>query len=117
MPTCSHWPPALFVSATVVSVPLAPLPGALNVTGVPATSTGFPSASSTTTLNATPKALPAAALCPFPASTTTAEAGPARFVSPKAVELDPVADAVTVYVPALVSAVKAVAVGTPHLCR
>ena len=76
-------------------VPLAPLPGAVNVTVT--LPTGLFPASVTVATNGVPKAVLIDALCPEPLVTTTFAAGPAVFVSEKlAAVATPATEAVTV---------------------
>ena len=76
-------------------VPLAPLPGAVNVTTTPFT--GLFPASVTIATNGAPNAVLIGALCPEPLVTTTFAAGPTLFVSEKLAGVaTPATDAVTV---------------------
>jgi hypothetical protein len=62
-------------------LPLAPLPGAANVTVTPFT--GLPPASFTVACNCTANAAPTVALCGVPAVAVMLAAAPARFVNEK----------------------------------
>jgi hypothetical protein len=94
------------------NVPLAPLPGGVNVTSTPPT--GLFPASVTVATNGAAKAALIAALCPEPLVTVTFAAGPARLVREKFAEDAPVALATTLYGPPAVEfAVKAADVATP----
>jgi len=76
--------PLAFVVAVFTppaNVPLAPLPGAVNVTTTPLTGL-FPE-SVTVATNGAPNAVLIAALCPDPLVTATLAAGPTRFVNEK----------------------------------
>ena len=76
-------------------VPLAPLPGAVNVTVT--LPTGLFPASVTVATNGAPNAALIDALCPDPLVTTTFAAGPTLFVSEKLAGVaTPATDAVTV---------------------
>jgi hypothetical protein len=66
------------VLAEPLKLPLAPLPGAVNVTVTP--ETGFPLVSFTWAFNATAKTLLTVALCGVPAVAVMLAAGPAVFV-------------------------------------
>src|SRR5207302_662289 len=93
-------------------VPLAPLPGAVNVTTTPFT--GLLPASVTVATNGAPNAVLIDALCPEPLVTTTFAAGPTVFVSEKFAEVAPVALATTLYgPPAVAFAVNTADVATP----
>jgi len=93
-------------------VPLAPLPGAVNVTTTPFT--GLFPASVTVATNGAPNAVLIDALCPEPLVTTTFAAGPTVFVSEKFAEVAPVALATTLYgPPAVAFAVNTADVATP----
>jgi hypothetical protein len=74
--------PLLFVVTPAVAdppkVPLAPLPGAVNVTVTPLT--GFPPASFTVACRAVAKAIPSVALCGVPALAVMLAAAPAVLV-------------------------------------
>jgi len=88
--------PLAFVVAVFTppaNVPLAPLPGAVNVTTTPLT--GLFPASVTVATNGAPNAVLIVALCPDPLVTETFAAGPAVFVSEKFAEVAPVALATT----------------------
>jgi hypothetical protein len=95
------------------NVPLAPLPGAVNVTTTPLTAL-FP-ASVTVVTKGAPNAVLIAALCPDPLVTATLAADPALFVSEKfAGVATPATVAVTVYgPPAVLLAVNVSEVATP----
>jgi len=107
--------PLVFVVAVFAppaNVPLAPLPGAVNVTTTPLT--GLFEASVTVATKGAPNAVLIAALCPDPLVTATFAAGPAVFVSEKFAEVAPVALATTVYgPPAVAFAVNVAEVATP----
>ncbi len=93
-------------------VPLAPLPGAVNVTTTPLT--GLFPASVTVATKGAVNAVLIAALCPEPLVTTTLAAGPTVFVSEKFAEVAPVALATTLYgPPAVAFAVNVAEVATP----
>ena len=93
-------------------VPLAPFPGAVNVTTTPFT--GLFPASVTVATNGAPNAVLIDALCPEPLVTTTFAAGPTVFVSEKFAEVAPVALATTLYgPPAVAFAVNTADVATP----
>ena len=90
--------PLAFVVAVVIAVPfanvpLAPLPGAENVTTTPPT--GLLPASVTVATSGAPNAVLIGALCPDPLVTVTFAAAPAVFVSAKFAEVAPVALATT----------------------
>jgi hypothetical protein len=74
--------PLLFVAALAVAdplkLPLAPLPGAVNVTIAPLTA--LPPASLTVACRAVAKAVPSAALCGVPALAVMLAAAPAVLV-------------------------------------
>src|SRR5262249_11048511 len=94
------------------NVPLAPLPGAVNVTTTPLT--GLFPASVTVATNGAPNAVLIGALCPDPLVTATLAAGPTVFVSEKFAEVAPVALATTLYgPPALFFSVKVAHVALP----
>src|SRR6267154_6812321 len=101
--------PLAFVVAVFTppaKVPLAPLPGAVNVTTTPLT--GLFPASVTVATNGAPNAVLIDALCPEPLVTTTFAAGPTVFVSEKFAEVAPVALATPLYgPPAILFAVNA----------
>src|SRR5215467_2120129 len=88
------------------NVPLAPLPGAANVTVTPLT--GLPPASFTVAWNCTAYAAPTVALCGVPAVAVMLAAAPVRLVNEKfAGEATPETVAATVYgPPAMLFAVK-----------
>src|SRR5216683_2852713 len=94
-------------------VPLAPLPGAVNVTTTPLT--GLFPASVTVATKSAVNAVLIAALCPEPLVTTTLAAGPTVFVSEKLAGVaTPATDAVTLYgPPAVAFAVNVAEVATP----
>src|SRR6266849_2388679 len=94
-------------------VPLAPLPGAVNVTNTPLT--GLFPASVTVATKGAANAVLIAALCPDPLVTTTLAAGPTVFVSEKLAGVaTPATDAVTLYgPPAVAFAVNVAEVATP----
>src|SRR5712691_11650599 len=94
-------------------VPLAPLPGAVNVTTTPLT--GLFPASVTVATKGAVNAVLIAALCPDPLVTTTLAAGPTVFVSEKLAGVaTPATDAVTLYgPPAVAFAVNVAEVATP----
>src|SRR5437764_2820302 len=93
-------------------VPLAPLPGAVNVTVT--LPTGLFPASVTVATNGAPNAALIDALCPEPLVTTTFAAGPTVFVNEKFAEMGPVALATTLYgPPAVAFAVNTADVATP----
>jgi len=93
-------------------VPLAPLAGAVKLTVTPLTA--FPLASLTVACSGSAKPLLIVTLCPEPAVVVTLAAGPAKLVSEKLAEVDtPATVAVTVYVPAMLSAVNAGAKAIP----
>jgi hypothetical protein len=107
--------PLAFVVAVFIppaKVPLAPLPGAVNVTNTPLT--GLFPASVTVATKCAPNAVLIAALCPDPLVTTTLAAGPTKFVSEKFADVAPVALATTLYgPPAVLLAVNVAEVATP----
>jgi hypothetical protein len=101
---------AVFTPPT--NVPLAPLPGAVNVTTTPLT--GLFPASVTVATNGAPNAVLIVALCPDPLVTTTLAAGPAVLVNEKFAEVAPVVLATTLYgPPAVAFAAKVADVATP----
>jgi hypothetical protein len=75
------------------NVPLAPAPGAVNVTLTPGTR--LPKLSFTVACNAVPNAVLIVALCGVPPVAVMEAAGPAMFVSAKFAEVKPVALAAT----------------------
>jgi hypothetical protein len=76
------------------NVPLAPLPGGVNVTSTPPT--GLFPVSVTVATNGAANAALIAALCPEPLVTVTFAGGPARLANEKFAEVEtPVTDAVT----------------------
>jgi hypothetical protein len=91
------------VVAEGLNVADAPEPGGANVTATP--ETGLPLASVTDTESAVANAVLTVVLCGLPPTTVTEAAGPAVFVSVNVAEVAPLADALTGYVPATVSAV------------
>jgi hypothetical protein len=94
------------------NVPLAPLPGAVNVTTTPLTGL-FPE-SVTVATNSAPNAVLIVALCPDPLVTVTLAAGPVVFVNEKFAEVAPDALATTKYgPPAVLFAVNVADVATP----
>jgi len=94
------------------NVPLAPLPGTVNVTTTPLT--GLFPASVTVATNGAAKAVLIVALCPDPLVTTIFAGGAPRFVNEKFAEVAPVALATTLYGPPTVAfAVKIADVATP----
>jgi hypothetical protein len=108
--------PLAFVTAVFTppaNVPLAPLPGAANVTVTPLT--GLFPASFTVACNCTANAVLIVALCGVPVVAVMLAAAPARLVKEKFAGLaTPVTVAVTVYgPPAVLLAVKIAAVATP----
>jgi hypothetical protein len=107
--------PEAFVTTVAFppNVPLAPDPGALNVTLTP--ETALPLASRTVAASGVLKAVFTCALWPLPAVAVTLAAGPARFVTENKAETDtPFTDALTLYgPPAMALAVKVGEVATP----
>ncbi len=107
--------PLAFVVAVFTppaNVPLAPLPGGVNVTTTPLTRL-FP-ASVTVATNGAANVVLIVALCPEPLLTATLAAGPVRLVKEKFAEVAPVALATTLYGPPAVEfAVNAADVATP----
>jgi len=89
--------PLAFVVAVftpLANVPLAPLPGAVNVTTTPLT--GLFPASVTVATNGAANVVLIAALCPEPLVTVTFAAGPGMFVSEKFAGVEtPLTDAAT----------------------
>ena len=108
-------PDALVVAVFTppANVPLAPLPGAVNVTVTPLTR--LPPASLTVAWNCVVKAAPTVALCGVPAVAAMLAAAPVKFVMEKfAGEATPETLAVTVYEPAVLFAVKTAEIATPE---
>ena len=94
------------------NVPLAPVPGAVNVTVTP--DTGFPLPSFTVAVSGAANAVFTAVLCGVPLVAVRLAGTLAVFVSEKlAVPLTPETDAVTVYAPAVPLAVNTADVATP----
>src|SRR5260370_895185 len=94
------------------TVPLSPLPGAVNVAHTPLT--GLFPASVTVATKGAVNAVLIAALCPDPLVTTTLAAGPTVLVSEKFAEVAPVVLATTLYGPPTVAfAVNVAEVATP----
>jgi len=94
------------------NVPLAPLPGAVNVTTMPLT--GLLPASVTVATNDAANAVLIVALCPEPLVTTTFAGGAPTFVNATFAEVVPVALATTLYGPPTVAfAVNVADVATP----
>jgi hypothetical protein len=88
--------PLAFVTAVFTppaKVPLAPLPGAVNITVRPFS--GLPPASVTVAAKGAAKAVLISALCPEPLVTTIDATGPGRFVSEKLTVVRPMAEAAT----------------------
>lgn len=88
--------PLAFVTAVFTpptNVPLAPLPGGVNVTVRPFS--GLLPASVTVATKGAAKAVLICALCPEPLVITIDAAGPERFVSEKLTVVKPMAEAVT----------------------
>lgn len=111
--TAVAMPLALVVAVVVppAKVPLAPVPGAANVTTTPFT--GLLPASFTIACSCVAKAAPIVALCPDPADTTMLD-GVEVFVKLKLADgVTPVTPAVTANAPVVVFAVKVGAVATP----
>jgi hypothetical protein len=106
--------PLVFVVAVFTppaNVPLAPDPGAVNVTTTPPT--GFPRASVTVACRFVAKGVPACALWGVPAVAAMFAAPPEVFVMLYVVVPVPGAVAVTLYDPAMLFAVNVAAVATP----
>jgi hypothetical protein len=107
--------PLAFVVAVFTppaNVPLAPLPGAVNVTTTPLT--GLFPASVTVATKGAPNVVLIAALCPDPLVTTTLADAAARLVNEKFADVAPVALATTLYgPPAVAFAVNVADVATP----
>jgi hypothetical protein len=100
------------VFAPPANVPLAPLPGAVNVTTTPLT--GLFDASVTVATKGAAKAVLIVALCPDPLVTTTFAGGAPRFVNVKFADVAPVALPTTLYGPPTVAfAVNIAEVATP----
>jgi len=94
------------------NVPLAPLPGGVNVTTTPFT--GLLPASVTVATNGAANAVLIVVLCPDPLVAATFAAGPVLLVRAKFAEVAPVALATTLYgPPAVAFSVKAAEVATP----
>src|SRR4051812_47228087 len=108
-------PPVIVVAEAVrdaPNVPLAPEPGAVNVTTTPLMP--LPKLSFTVALKAAAKAVPTVELCGVPAVAAMLTAGPALLVSVKLAGVaTPVTVAVTAYAPATVLAVNVGAVAIP----
>ena len=103
---------AVVVAVPFANVPLAPLPGAVNVTVTPLTGL-FPE-SVTVACSGAANAVLIAALCGVPPVAVTLAAAPARLVSVKFAEVAPVALATTLYgPPAVPFAVNVEDVATP----
>jgi hypothetical protein len=103
---------AVVVAVPFANVPLAPLPGAVNVTTTPPT--GLFPASVTVATNGPVNALLIAALCPEPLVTVTFAGAAVRFVNAKFAEVAPGVLATTLYgPPAVALAVNVVDVATP----
>ena len=103
---------AVAVAPPPTNVPLAPLAGAAKVTLTPS-ATGLPLLSLTRAVKGAVKALPTATRCGVPVVATMPPGGPGRFVIVNVAGVAPLTVAVTLYAPAVVFAVKAVAVATP----
>ena len=89
--------PLALVSAVLTppaKVPLAPLPGTVNVTVTPLT--GLPPASRTVACNSDAKAVLITALCGVPPVGVIVDGGPGVLVSWKVAGAEPVNEAVTV---------------------
>ena len=103
---------AVTVEAPPAKVPLAPEPGAVNVTVT--LGTVFPLLSFTVADSAVAKAWATVALCGVPAVAVIDAAAPGTLVRAKLAGVPtPETVAVTLYVPAMVLAVNAGAVATP----
>jgi hypothetical protein len=104
--------PLVLTVAGPPKMPLAPLPGALNVTGTP--TLALPNASVTVTLKGVGKAVLMSTLCPPPPVAVIRAGAPTLLVRLNVAEAAPLA-AVTVYAPATVLALNVGEVALPLL--